>query len=175
MAGPPTDFNNCVSKGELTSFITKQHNLMNKLTHNVNNLVTRIEQIEQRPQSHRGDDEDVNGDLFDHEDVDDDGDARNCRHYNFKRRSMGGNNHGNNDPFAKIKVSLPPFVGNVDPKVYLVLGILNIIKKSILSFLILITVPKMPNLSLIPLKPSCHPRHDMRDVVLKYAIALLNK
>ena len=37
------------------------------------------------------------------------------------------------------------------------------------------TVPKMPNLSLIPLKPSCHPQHDMRDAVLKYAIALLNK
>ena len=48
------------------------------------------------------------------------------------------------------------------------LGILNIITKSRLSFLILITVPKMPNLSLIPLKPSCHPQHDMRDVVLKY-------
>jgi len=43
------------------------------------------------------------------------------------------------------------------------------------SFLILVTVPKMPNLSLIPLKPSCHPQLDMRDAVLKYAIALLNK
>jgi len=55
------------------------------------------------------------------------------------------------------------------------LGILNVISKSRLSFLILITVPKMPNLSLIPLKPSCHPQHDMRDAVLKYAIAHLNK
>jgi len=55
------------------------------------------------------------------------------------------------------------------------LGILNIITKSRLSFLILITVQKMPNLSLVPLKPSCHPQHDMRDTVLKYAIALLNK
>ena len=55
------------------------------------------------------------------------------------------------------------------------LGILNIITKSRLSFLILVTMPKMPNLSLIPLKPSCHPEHDMRDAVLKYAIALLNK
>ena len=43
------------------------------------------------------------------------------------------------------------------------------------DFLILVTVPKMPNLSLIPLKPSCHPQHDMRDAVFKYAIALLNK
>ena len=55
------------------------------------------------------------------------------------------------------------------------LGLLNIITKSRLSFLILITVPKMSNLSLIPLKPSCHPQHDMRDAVLKYAIAHLNK
>jgi len=54
-------------------------------------------------------------------------------------------------------------------------GILNIITKSRVSFLILVTVPKMPNLSLIPLKSSCHPQHDTRGAVLKYAIALLNK
>ena len=58
---------------------------------------------------------------------------------------------------------------------WVVLGILNIITKSRLSSLNLVTVPKMPNLSLIPLKPSCHLQHDMRDAVLKYAIALLNK
>ena len=34
--------------------------------------------------------------------------------------------------------------------VRLLLGILNVITKSRLSFLILITAPKMPNLSLIP-------------------------
>ena len=55
------------------------------------------------------------------------------------------------------------------------LGILNIITKSRLSSLNLATVPKIPNLSLTPLKPSCHPQHDIRDAVLKYAIALLNK
>ena len=118
MAGSPTDFNDCVSKGELTAFITEQRNLMTELTRNVNNLVTPIEQIEQRPQSHHGDDEDADGDLSDHEDVDDDGDARNCRCY-FNRHSMGGNNHGNNDPFAKIKFSLSPFDSNVDPEAYL--------------------------------------------------------
>ena len=57
----------------------------------------------------------------------------------------------------------------------MLLGILNVITKSRLSFLILITAPKMSNLSLMPLKPSCHPQHDMRDAVLKYAIALLNE
>jgi len=55
------------------------------------------------------------------------------------------------------------------------LGILNVITKSRPSFLFLITAPKMPNLSLMPLKPSCHPKHDMRDTVLKYAIAHLDK
>ena len=119
MAGSSTNFNDCVSKGELAAFITKQRNLMNELTRNVNNLVTRIEQIKQRPQSHHGDDEDVDGDLSDHEDVDDDCDAHNRRRYNFNRRGTGGNNYGNNDPFAKIKFSLPPFVGNVDPEAYL--------------------------------------------------------
>ena len=113
------DFNDCVSKGELTILITEQRNLMNELTRNVNNLVTRIEQIEQRPQSHHGDDEDADRDLSDHKDVDDDGDACNRHRYNFNRRGMGCNNHGNNDPFAKIKFTLPSFAGNVDPKAYL--------------------------------------------------------
>ena len=88
MARSPTDFNDCVSKGELTTFITEQRNLMTELTRNVNNLVTCIEQIEQRPQSHHGDDGDVDGDLSDHEDMDDDGDARNRRRYIFNHRGM---------------------------------------------------------------------------------------
>jgi len=73
-------------------------------------------------------------------------------------------------------------LGSADGKVMIgrqggcrLLDILNIITKSRLSFLILITVPKMPNPSLISLKPSCHPQHDIRDAVLKYAIAHLNK
>jgi len=119
VAGSPTDFNDCVSKDELTAFITEQRNLITELTHNVNNLVTRIEQVEQRPHSHHGDDEDAYGDLSDPEDMDDDGDARNRRRYNFNHRGMGGNNHGNNDPFAKIKFSVPLFAGHVDPEAYL--------------------------------------------------------
>jgi len=120
MTGSPTDFNDCVSKGELTAFITKQHNLMNELTHNVNNLVICIEQIEQCLPSHRCDDEDANADedRSDHEDADADGDARNHRRYNFNCQGMGGNNHGNKDLFAKIKFSLPPFTGNFDPRAY---------------------------------------------------------
>ena len=92
---------------------------MNELTCNVNNLVARIEQIEQRPQCHHGEDKDADGNLYDHEDMDDDGDARNRHRYNFNHRGMGDNNHGNNDPFAKIKFILPPFASNVDPEAYL--------------------------------------------------------
>ena len=94
---------------------------MNELTRNVNNLVTRIKWIEQHPPTHRGDDEDADadGDVSDQEDADVDGDARNRRRYNFNRRDIGGNNHGNNDPFAKIKFSLPPFASNVVSEAYL--------------------------------------------------------
>ena len=61
------------------------------------------------------------------------------------------------------------------PNKWSLLGILNVSTKSRLSFLILITAPKIPNLSLMSLKTSCHPQHDIRDAVLKYAIAHLNK
>jgi hypothetical protein len=115
MVGTPTDFIECVSKGELTTFMTEQRNLMTERTRNVNNLVTRIEQLEQRPPPHRADDEDA--DAFGDEDANADDDAR--RRLNFHRCGMGGNNHGNNDPFAKIKFSLPPFAGNIDPEAYL--------------------------------------------------------
>jgi hypothetical protein len=95
--------------------MTEQRNLMTKLTRNVNNLVTCIEQLEQRPPPHRADDDDA--DDFSDEDADADGYAR--RRLNFNHHGMGGNNHGNNDPFAKIKFNLPPFAGNVDLEAYL--------------------------------------------------------
>jgi len=83
---------------------------MAELTRNINNLVTRIEQIEQRPPLERcrpppgGDDDNDDLDLDDDADVN----AHNRRRLNFNRRGMGGNN---NDPFAKVKFSLPPFAG----------------------------------------------------------------
>ena len=78
----------------------------------------------------------------------------------------------------KTRLARPPRARTQTPPrstPWALLGILIIITKSRLSSLNLVTVPKIPNLSLTPLKPSCHPRHDMRDAVLKYAIALLNK
>ena len=94
---------------------------------------------------------------------------------NFIRRfisNLSGKIHAFS-PLLKLKAD-QEFVWGKEQQLAL-LGILNIITKSRLSSLNLVTVPKMPNLSLTPLKASCHPQHDMRDAVLKYAIALLNK
>jgi len=107
MAGSPMNFNDCVSKGELTAFITKQRNLMNELTRNVTNLVIVVMMKIQME----------NYLIMKKWTMT--GDARNRCHNNFNRCGMGGNNHGNNDPFAKIKFSLPPFACNVDPEAYL--------------------------------------------------------
>jgi hypothetical protein len=87
----------------------EQRNLMTELTRNVNNLVTRMEQLEQRPPPHRAADEDADANA----------DGYACRRLNFNRRGMKGNNHDNNDPFVKIKFSLPPFASNIDPEAYL--------------------------------------------------------
>jgi hypothetical protein len=54
--------------------MTEQRNLMTELMRNVNNLVTRIEQLDQRPPPHRDDDE--YADDFGDEDADADGYAR---------------------------------------------------------------------------------------------------
>jgi len=80
---------------------------MNELMRNLSNLVTPIEQIEQRPPPYHADDADA------------DGDAHNRHQYNFNCYGMGDNNHGNNGSFAKFKFSLPSFAGNIDPEAYL--------------------------------------------------------
>ena len=54
--------------------MTEQRNLMTELTRNVNNLVTRIEQLEQCPPHYRADDEDA--DVFGDEDAYADGRTR---------------------------------------------------------------------------------------------------
>ena len=84
------------------------------------------------------------------------------------RGSGTGRGKGANDP-----ITLEELMQTQNEMMHV--GILNVNTKSRLRFLILITAPKMLNQSLMSLKPSCHPQHDMRDAVLKYAIALLNK
>jgi hypothetical protein len=57
-----------------------------EMMRHINNLVTRVEQVEQRPPPAHEDDD-----------------------------RMGGNhNHGNNDPFAKAKFTMIPFAGTAD-------------------------------------------------------------
>ena len=86
----------------------------------INGLVTRVEHVEQcpPPRRHRhhpygdADDEDEDADL--------DADARDADRLRRNRQGMGGNqNRGNNDPFAKAKFTMIPFVGTADPEAYL--------------------------------------------------------
>jgi hypothetical protein len=91
-----------------------------ELMRTINGLVTRIEHVEQRspPRRHRrqpyGDDDEED------EDAELDDDARAADRFRRNRQSIGGNqNHGNNDPFAKIKFTRIPFDGTADPDAYL--------------------------------------------------------
>lgn len=117
----PTDFNECVSKVELTKLVTDQRTYMEEkfgeLMRHINNAVTRIEHVEQRPPpppERRGPrnprEEDDDAAEFD----------RDADRLQRNRYGMGGNhNRGNNDPFAKAKFTMLPFAGNADPEAYL--------------------------------------------------------
>jgi hypothetical protein len=91
------------------------------LTHNINGLLTQIEHLEQRPppeQQHHPR-PNLDGELDDEDDdevTDGDRDVDRLRRNRFQ---MGGSNHGNNDPFAKVKFTMIPFAGNADPEAYL--------------------------------------------------------
>ena len=90
-------------------------------------MAKRIEDVEQRhPEPRPKDDDD--DDLSEEDDGDAEveaeaqrraEDARNRNRLNFNRRSMGGNNQGNNDPFSKTKFKIPSFSGSTNPKAYL--------------------------------------------------------
>ena len=98
----PTDFNECVSKAELTKFCDEQRELIttkfDDLMRHINNLVTRVEYVEQHPPAPLD---------------------RDADRLQRNRQGMGGNNHGNNDPFSKAKFSMIPFAGSADPEEYL--------------------------------------------------------
>jgi hypothetical protein len=102
----PTNFNDCVSKAELQKFADDQRTFMiekfDEMMSHINNLITRVEHVEQRPPPA-------------HEDDDRDADRL---HHN--RYGMGGNyNRGNNDPYAKAKFTMILFTGTADPEKYL--------------------------------------------------------
>ena len=99
----PIDFNDCVSKNELRAILDDK---FNEILQQITNLAKRIEDVEQRhPEPCPEEDED--DDLSEEEDGDVKAkaeaqwraeDACNRNRLNFNRRSMGGNNQGNNDP-----------------------------------------------------------------------------
>jgi hypothetical protein len=119
--GSPTDFNECVSKDELTGLVTEQRTYMQEqfdtLTRQLNGLVTRIEHVEQRPPPVQPADDD------EFKDVDPDEERLQCNHFQIGggnyNRGGGNQNRGNNDPFAKVKFTMIPFAGSADPEVYL--------------------------------------------------------
>ena len=80
-----------------------------ELMGHINNVVTRIEQVEQRPppQHEPRDDNDA---AFD----------RDADRLRRNRIGMGGNNNrANPDSFVKPKFTIPPFAGSADPEAYL--------------------------------------------------------
>ena len=102
----PTDFNDCVSKAELTKLADEQRQLItdrfDEMMRQISTLVTRVEHLKQRPPPPPPDDNDADRDI-----------AR----LRFNRRGMGVD--GNNDPFAKAKFTMLPFAGSADPEAYL--------------------------------------------------------
>ena len=110
----PTDVNDCVSKNELRAVLDDK---FNEILQQITNLVNRIEDVEQwHPGPCPEDDDD---DLSEEEDGDVEAeaeaqrraeDACNRNRLNFNRRSMVGNNQGNNDHFSKTKFKIPHFL-----------------------------------------------------------------
>ena len=87
----------------------------------INELVTRLEHVEQHPPRQRHRRHPHDGDEDEDEDVvlDDDED-RDAYCLRRNRQRMGGNyNRGNNDSFAKTKFTMIPFAGTADPEAYL--------------------------------------------------------
>jgi hypothetical protein len=121
---PPSDFNKCVSKDELTRLLDDQRTYITKkfeeMMQTINNLVTRIEHVEQRPPPHRPRHQPVEGEEEEDDDTDLDTDRCDVDRLRRNRQGMGGtHNRGNNDPFAKTKFTMIPFARTADPEVYL--------------------------------------------------------
>jgi hypothetical protein len=93
------------------------------LMRNIDNMVTRIEHIEQRPpQSGPWQCQPPDSEVHEEDDDDDpnfDDGARDVNRLGVIVVVWGNHNHGNNDPFAKTKFTMIPFVSNADPEAYL--------------------------------------------------------
>jgi hypothetical protein len=111
----PSDFNECVSKDELMRLLDDQRTYINEkfeeMVITINNLVTRIEHVEQRPPPRWPQHQPPEGEEEEEDDTDLDADRLWRNHH-----GMGGNhNRGNNDPFAKTKFTMVPFCWYCSP------------------------------------------------------------
>jgi hypothetical protein len=113
-----------VSKDDLTRLLDDQRTYINEkfeeIMKTVNNQVTRIEHVEQRPPPRWPRHQPQEGEEEEDDDADHDANARDADRLRHNRHGMGGNhNHGNNDPFAKTKFTMIPFASTTDPEAYL--------------------------------------------------------
>ena len=144
----PVDFNECVSRGQLQAALDKQNASFTELGARMDTIVAAIaqlnttegiERVERRMadltgqmdtlearlppvnDGHHHDDDTVH-DAVGNIDQRETQDARLRRRLQQNRHGMGGNNqnrHGNDDPFAKVKFTIPSFSGLYDATIYL--------------------------------------------------------
>ena len=135
--GSPSDFKDCVSKEELNKALQDHTRLLTDIRTSIANLVTRVNDLELRqpPQdddhSHDDDDDDTNngdqedGEVFVGQDAraEQRPRAEQLRRDQQQRRQGNGSNNvnrnGRDDPYSKIKFSMPPFDGAYDADAYL--------------------------------------------------------
>jgi hypothetical protein len=146
MADDPTDFKDCVSKGELNTLVQQQNQAlndmmarqnqtlndivtrMNDMRASIANLVTRVNDIELRdPQEEDASDnddpnaghEDDDAGVFVGQDWRAQLQRRPNNNNNNRNHRMGGNVRGNDDHYAKVKFKIPSFDGSYDADAYL--------------------------------------------------------
>ena len=118
-ATAPTDFNDCVSRDELTNILQRENRtqlqLLQEIQTSIANLTTCIGNLEQR------DAEPIDGDEAD-DGASNAGHGRDGGRDQFRqhhhRQGMGGN-RGPADPFSKVKFTIPSFDGSYDGDAYL--------------------------------------------------------
>jgi len=118
-ATAPTDFNDCVSRDELTNILQRENRtqlqLLQEIQTSIANLTTRIGNLEQR------DAEPIDGDEAD-DGASNAGHGRDGGRDQFRQhhhhQGMGGN-CGPADPFSKVKFTIPSFDGSYDGDAYL--------------------------------------------------------
>ena len=128
------DFEDCVSKGELAAVLSRHNELAEKLnlslatmTNSIRALTSRMDALERRgPPPVHDDEQEYDDDLVDDASGQFDPQARQehrqRRRLRRNRAGMGAfdqNYRAHDDPYAKVKFSIPPFHGEYDAEKYL--------------------------------------------------------